>query len=591
MAALLLNPGSRSRFRLRFHPRIQWVFLPIGIAIFGVVLVGSLVSVRHTLKKNEVLGKSHLGSVQTLKEIRQLEALRWSHGGAELDQFIDGLDALRVHDGSIDLDGLVESAKRYRDTADPGSVPVIWNAVSALENSREQRLQGQSETLIGAMDGWIWKLWVLALSGGALIWAIVSLIVLTISGPVAALSRAVDELDLRDLEAEFQRRLTRVHDRYWIIPREILDSWRRVGTLIGRVALAREQDFRALSQQKDRAELIASVLSDGLFTVRDGRVEPQNPIGRQILESVPDTDDRILRVVRDGTDGAIELERSGGSSSFVLSLAGWLEPTRALVVARDVTSQRESERGKNHFLGLLSHEIRTPVTSLVMAIRLLQRASAEFQNPVHQKLIQTSAKDVERLRELLDDLLSISRFESGVGGITRRTADLRRILKSSHESFQVDACDRGVRLESYIQDTVTPDDWSCEVDASKLGWALSNLLLNAIRNTPRGGEVSVELRRSKSFDGRRFLEYRIRDSGPGIAPERLPGLMDPFSGVYDLRVARSDATGSGLSIARQIAESHGGSLRVCSDPGRGCEFQLRLQAKERMQDGKVARSG
>jgi NtrC-family two-component system sensor histidine kinase KinB len=226
-----------------------------------------------------------------------------------------------------------------------------------------------------------------------------------------------------------------------------------------------------------------------------------------------------------------------------------------------------------------------------MAIRLLQRSCSEFSNPVHQKLIQTSAKDVERLRELLDDLLSISRFESGAGGITLRSADLRRILKSSHESFRRDAQERGVHLESYVQDSVLADEWSCEVDSSKLGWALSNLMLNAIRHTPRGGEVRVELRRSKAGDGRQFFEYRVRDSGPGIDPERLVRLMEPYAGVYDLRVARTDATGSGLSIARQIAESHGGSLRVCSDPGRGCEFQLRFQAREGSQDGKVARSG
>ncbi len=569
------------------------MFVPIGIAIFGVVSIGSYLSMSRTLERISGLGRSYQFNVQSLEQIRKIEVLNWANGGEGLDRLIDTVRSLRQEDSGQDLMRLERLAEQFSGSADAELVTSIRDSIASIKTSRERRFRARFEFFHQSLKGWLWKIWLIAFSGAALIWGVVSLIVLTISGPVVALSRAIDELSLSDIEAEFGASLQRVYQRYRIIPREIAETWERAGSLIRRVAVAREHDFKALQFQKERAELAASVLADGLFVVRNGEVAPQNPVGLRILQQLPEARERILQAVREGVEIPLEFEQPGLGTrqSFILGIAGWVQSHQAVVTARDITAQREGDRAKSHFIGLLSHEIRTPVTSLVMAIRLLQRSCGEFQNPVHQKLIQTSAKDVERLRELLDDLLSISRFESGAGGITLRSADLRRILKSSHESFKRDASERGIHLECYLQDSVVAEDWSCEVDASKLGWALSNLMLNAIRHTPRGGEVRVELRRSRSGDGRRFFEYRVRDSGPGIAPERLGRLMDPYAGVYDLRVARTDATGSGLSIARQIAESHGGSLRVCSDPGRGCEFQLRFQAREGSLDGKVARSG
>jgi NtrC-family two-component system sensor histidine kinase KinB len=312
----------------------------------------------------------------------------------------------------------------------------------------------------------------------------------------------------------------------------------------------------------------------------------------------------LIEVLKNGSEISVEVNFLEGlqRGSYVLrrvgaqsNLASPEHPLNGVVIAQDITRIRESERAKKHFLGLLSHEIRTPVTSLVMAIRLLEKNHRSLDGPLQQKLIETCARDVERLRELLDDLLSISRFEStaysGAISLSLRSSDLKRILRNAEESFRSDARDKGIRLESQTSDSkVVEGEWLCEVDASKMGWALSNLVNNAIRHTSRGGEVRVSLRRSQSTDGRRFFEYRVQDSGSGIEPNQLSKILEPYSGVYDLRVARTELTGSSLSIARQIAEAHGGSLRVCSAPGQGSEFQLRFPSKERSQDGKVASS-
>ena len=386
---------------LRFSPRIQLVFVPIGIAIFGVVSIGSYLSMSRTLERISGLGRSYQFNVQSLEQIRKIEVLNWANGGEGLDRLIDTVRSLRQEDSGQDLMRLERLAEQFSGSADAELVTSIRDSIASIKTSRERRFRARFEFFHQSLKGWLWKIWLIAFSGAALIWGVVSLIVLTISGPVVALSRAIDELSLSDIEAEFGASLQRVYQRYRIIPREIAETWERAGSLIRRVAVAREHDFKALQFQKERAELAASVLADGLFVVRNGEVAPQNPVGLRILEQLPEARERILQAVREGVEIPLEFEQPGLGTrqSFILGIAGWVQSHQAVVTARDITAQREGDRAKSHFIGLLSHEIRTPVTSLVMAIRLLQRSCGEFQNPVHQKLIQTSAKDVERLRD------------------------------------------------------------------------------------------------------------------------------------------------------------------------------------------------
>jgi signal transduction histidine kinase len=343
---------------------------------------------------------------------------------------------------------------------------------------------------------------------------------------------------------------------------------------------------------------LAANLSDGVFCFQKSELITLNPAAKKMIDADSSLLPRVMEVLRSGFEASVEVIFPDGiqRGSYILRRAHLLDSS-GIVIAQDVTRIREAEKAKTHFLGLLSHEIRTPVTSLVLAIRILERGSNAFDNTIHQKLIATCSKDVERLRELLDDLLSISRFESITQScpvsLSLRNSDLKRILRNAEESFRAEAVDRGIRLESQvvensISQAVSGAAWTSEVDAAKLGWALSNLINHAVRQTSRGGEVRVSLRRSQSADGRRFFEYRVQDSGNGIPPDQMNRIMEPYSGVYDLRVARTELTGSSLSIARQVAEAHGGSLRVCSAPGQGSEFQLRFPSKERSQDGKVA---
>jgi signal transduction histidine kinase len=255
-----------------------------------------------------------------------------------------------------------------------------------------------------------------------------------------------------------------------------------------------------------------------------------------------------------------------------------------IVVAQDVTLVRESQEAKGHFLATLSHEIKTPVTSLTMATRLLSKMIQEIPNPTHRNLILTCVEDVDRLRRLLDDLLTISRFDLMIQKLEFQNIDLVKLLKNSVQSFQVQARQRDIALtfaaqgkdenERFVKNLMIP------MDPSKIAWAISNLLTNALRHTPRGGAVEARLIHSSDD----WVEIRVKDSGPGIELKRQSRIFDKFSSFYDIRVARSGSTGAGLSIAREIVTAHGGRIWVSSEPGQGAEFGFTLPIKRKMSE-------
>ncbi|OFZ19696.1 MAG: hypothetical protein A2X94_16710 [Bdellovibrionales bacterium GWB1_55_8] len=244
--------------------------------------------------------------------------------------------------------------------------------------------------------------------------------------------------------------------------------------------------------------------------------------------------------------------------------------TVMMIVAQDVTLVRESQEAKSHFLATLSHEIKTPVTSLTMATRLLRKSVDQIPSPSHRSLITTCAEDVDRLRGLLGDLLSISSFDTLTQRLEIQNIDLGRLIKQSVQSFKPQARERGVELGCEVvllegKPIIAP------VDPTKIAWAVSNLLTNGLRHTPRGGAVGMKV---QVVDGK--AEVRVRDTGPGIDRKRQSQIFEKFNSHYDIRVGRSGSAGVGLAIAREIVVAHQGRIWVASEPGKGAEFGFTL---------------
>jgi PAS domain S-box-containing protein len=238
----------------------------------------------------------------------------------------------------------------------------------------------------------------------------------------------------------------------------------------------------------------------------------------------------------------------------------------AAVVLEDVTHQRELDRLKTEFIGVASHELRTPVTSLLLSAQLLQEGAAGPLTPAQEEIVRAQREDLERLERLMRDLLDLTRLEAGVTPPRLEIVSPARLVASALESVAAQAESKGVSLSPELPDRIP----TVRADRSLTLRALVNLLNNAIRHTPIGGRVVL---RASMEDG--TLAFSVIDSGSGIPAEYLPLIFERFVQVPG---ATRDGAGLGLCIARTIAMAHGGAIRAESEVGKGSTFTMTLPA-------------
>jgi len=234
-----------------------------------------------------------------------------------------------------------------------------------------------------------------------------------------------------------------------------------------------------------------------------------------------------------------------------------------ILVLQDVTYLRDQEARREQLMATLSHELRTPLASQRMAVELLERATAPRDGRAAE-LVTAVKRDVERLEDVAQRLLEVSRWRAMAIALDRQQVDLREVLARVAEVFALQAEERGIALET----TAVGDGVTITGDATKLTWALSNLVTNALRYTPRGGRVAVE---ATADDGK--VRIVVSDSGPGIPPDQRERIFERF---VQGQTGPVGAAGLGLAIVRDIVQAHGGRVHLESEVGRGSRFTLDL---------------
>jgi signal transduction histidine kinase len=237
-----------------------------------------------------------------------------------------------------------------------------------------------------------------------------------------------------------------------------------------------------------------------------------------------------------------------------------------------MTRQLEQlERLRAEFVGVASHELKTPINVIIGYLELLQEGIYGELTPKQKEVLQTITKQANTLTRLVKRLLDISRFEAGGGTIDVREVDLQRLLRTLESSFSVLANQRDIAFTvEHGQDLPHKVYW----DEDRINEVLGNLLSNAFKFTPRGGKVAL----SVGSDENRVV-ITVTDTGAGIAPEQLPHIFDKFFQADNQAQAATKGTGLGLAIAKEIVEAHGGKITVESRVGEGTTFVVTLPAQ------------
>jgi signal transduction histidine kinase len=240
----------------------------------------------------------------------------------------------------------------------------------------------------------------------------------------------------------------------------------------------------------------------------------------------------------------------------------------ALFVFRDVTDLRRLEAVRRDFVANVSHELKTPLTSIVGYAETLAAEAGE-QTQARQ-FADTILSNAHRMQRLVDDLLDLSRIESGGWQPVRRVIDLGTCAQDAWIPF----ADRARQQRVAFGLEVEPDAETVVADADALRQIFTNLFDNALRHTPPGGRIVVQGRTAPEG-----VMIAVQDSGSGIAPEHLPRIFERFYRADASRSRAQGGTGLGLSIVKHLVEGHGGRVAAESTLGHGTTIRLFFPAE------------
>jgi signal transduction histidine kinase/DNA-binding response OmpR family regulator/uncharacterized protein HemY len=236
---------------------------------------------------------------------------------------------------------------------------------------------------------------------------------------------------------------------------------------------------------------------------------------------------------------------------------------RYLIKQRSAEKLKQLDTVKSRFFANISHEFRTPL-SLILSP--LQKSLAELDFQVPQADIRMMYRNATRLHVLINQLLDLSRIESGKMRLQLEETDIRRMITTLCSAFQSRADQRSIDYRINLQD----DFGNGFVDRDKVEKIIYNLVSNAFKFTHDGGRIVVEVRRERE------MVVRVRDNGIGISLSHIPFIFNRFYQVDDSSTRVGEGTGIGLSLAKELAEVHHGSLQVISEEGVGSEFVLTI---------------
>lgn len=230
----------------------------------------------------------------------------------------------------------------------------------------------------------------------------------------------------------------------------------------------------------------------------------------------------------------------------------------------------ELSQMKANFVANVSHELRTPLTHVKGYLELLVTESLGDITDEQKHALQVSQKSVSKLEEIIEDLIMFSLASRGEMSMKQENVDMQRIVNLAVKAATNKAEARGVKINTGVEEH-TP---LVQADSQKISWVLSQLLDNAIKFTPSGGNVGIQVK----AEGVNLVMITVVDTGIGIPAGRLNEIFEPFHQLDGSSTRNAGGTGLGLSLVRQIIEAHGSMLDVKSVEGKGTTFKFPLLA-------------
>jgi len=372
---------------------------------------------------------------------------------------------------------------------------------------------------------------------------------------------------------------------------EIGELSRQFNKMTERLRRFEQMNIEQILSEKRKSEVIVGAIPD-VILVTDGAMrivhvnsaagelfglDENRATGVGAAGAIPD--ERILALLRDPAGAPakdLQFERGGAAVHFrarvrpIRDAAG--EPAGAVLLLQDVTQFKELDRMKSDFIATLSHEFKTPLTSINMSIDILNQSILGPLNDRQKDLVAAAKEDCQRLTKLSRDLLQLSRLEAGRMQFRNEELEVATVVDFSIRPLRLQFDEKGVALAADVPSGLP----RLYADEQQLSWVLANLVSNALKYTDPGGSVTV---RARAGEGK--VHFAVEDSGRGIDPADLERIFDKFVQVKSTADATPGSVGLGLAIAKEIVESYGGTIWATSVPRHGSTFHFTIPSAAR----------
>ncbi len=356
--------------------------------------------------------------------------------------------------------------------------------------------------------------------------------------------------------------------------KELTDAFNQMAQgLEDLVAAASQERNRLLAALNSSVDAIVAVDAEGRITFAN--IAAERLFGRSHEELVGNPfawvmpNEQVMDGLRasreDGRREVCLVERPNRQHLQVITspLIGGGEWT-ALVVLHDLSDVKRVEQVRRDFVANVSHELRTPLASIKSVIETLQGGALEDRR-VAQEFLSRADAEVDRLAQMVEELLELSRIESGEVPLAQLPVDVEQVLAGAVERLRPQAERKGLALTLEVAPNLPP----IIGDADRLARAAANLIHNAIKFTPSGGSIRVSATLVAGA-----ISVQVADTGVGIPPEELPRIFERF--YKGDRARGGSGTGLGLAIVKHTVEAHGGRVRVESQLGLGSTFTFSI---------------
>jgi len=560
--------------RLKTKLSAGLVFLFLVILVFGVL---GIVNINRLSKDSEqVLMNNHESLVYCNNMLQALEDIKVKKDALELFE-----TNLKKQENNITEVGEKEATEELRknflelkaNPNDPSNYPEIRSSIIHIQELNEMASQRKSASV--QKTAATAKMWL------TIIFTILTLVSFTfifnlpgvISKPISSLSEGIKEIALKN----YKKRIFLKQDD------EFGDLANAFNKMAEKLDEYESSNLAKIKFEKSRIETIINQMHDGILGLDDKKnILFLNAVAEKLLglkeadingRYAPDIalkNDLMRTLLREQEDKKeLKIFADGKESYFtkdILYVTTDKQVIGQVIVLKNITPFHELNEAKTNFIATVSHELKTPISSIKMSAQLLDDERIGTLNKEQNELLGSIREDSDRLLKITGELLNMAQVETGNIQLKLQPVAPVDIVQQAVQAIQFQAQQKNIGLDVTIEEAAP----AIHADPEKSAWVLVNFLTNAIKFSPEGSRISITV--SKKDQG---VQFTVVDHGKGIEEKYLHKIFDRYFKVPGTQ--ERTGTGLGLAISREFIEAQGGAIWVESKPGEGSLFGFSLR--------------